>query len=605
MADNKNIYLTKAVHHYNKLIAFPNYYTLLLLLLISALGGSIVAFTVAHPSLEGVIRGIIFAFQVLFLPITIIDAISKETITKGDRIFDLKRSTNLSLVICVVWIMIINIGSALQVFYQSSQALYYATFFSICVTVAMRFLVLSTVTQIPYSRLTLATITQPIALFISNMIFWSNYSLQTIAASIVSSIILVTATQLLIRVVNKQGNAVVGIGAIPLFKGFLANWLEGFTYPLEGYFEKLGTYANVSVNVFSFRGQSKQKAMVVIPNIHPGPFRNLGSSDLPDRIQRAVEEKFAAITAVPHGLSGHELDLTSQPQCDRVVREILEADLSGFSANASKLVRVDTGLAKATCQFFGETALVAVTCAPKSTEDIPLKIGKEITQRGRQIGAKEVAIIDAHNSIGDVKEVPPLSEEGEQELVSAAEKAMRSAFKEKRQSFLVGVAKIVPEEFTIDRGIGPGGIVTLTIITGGQKALYVTIDGNNMVSGLREEIVQVLSTSFDECEVLTTDTHIVNALNKIRNGYNPVGEVIDHTRLISYIKDAASKAVDNAEKAGVSFTRIPINNVRVIGEEKLVNLSMLIDRSLSVMKWTAPLIFIPAIIAATLPFLSS
>jgi len=73
--------------------------------------------------------------------------------------------------------------------------------------------------------------------------------------------------------------------------------------------------------------------------------------------------------------------------------------------------------------------------------------------------------------------------------------------------------------------------------------------------------------------------------------------------LISYIKDAASKAVDNAEKAEVSFTRIPINNVRVIGEEKLVNLSMLIDRSLSVMKWTAPLIFIPAVIAATLPFL--
>ncbi|MFH0897856.1 MAG: DUF2070 family protein [Candidatus Bathyarchaeota archaeon] len=604
MAENKKIYMTKAIGHYNKLFTFPNYSTLLLLLLIFNIGGTIMAFTIIHPDLEGIIHGIIFAFQVLFLPITIVDAISRGIITKDDRIFDLKRSTSLSLVICTLWIIIMNIGSGLQLFFQTSQLLYYATFFSICTTVAMRFLVLSTVTQMPYPRLIMATITQPVVLFVSSTIFWWNsWSPQIIVASIISSTILIVATQLLVHLANKQGEVFVGIGTILLFKGFLANWLEGLNYPLEGYFEKLGADADVSINLFSFRSMNKLKAMIVIPNLHPGPFKNLGSSNLPDMIQRAVEEKFAIITAVPHGLSGHELDLTSQPQCDRVVREILKANISGFSASVSKLVRVDTGLAKATCQFFGETALIAVTCAPKSMEDIPLKIGENIMQRGKQLGAKQVVIIDAHNSIGNLKEVSSLSEEEEQELVSAAEKALRSGLKEEQQPFLVGAAKIVPEEFSISQGMGPGGIVTLAVIVGEQKTLYVTIDGNNMVSGLREDIIQALSTSFDECEVLTTDTHIVNAVNTIKRGYYPVGEAIDHEQLLSYIKDVAAKAVDNAEKAEVSFTRISVNNVRVIGEEKLVTLSMLIDRTFSLMKWAAPLIFIPAIIAAILPFL--
>ena len=91
------------------------------------------------------------------------------------------------------------------------------------------------------------------ALFISNMIFWNKWSPQIIVASVISSTILLIVTQLLIRVVNKQGEVVVGIGVILLFKGFLANWLEGFTYPIEGYFEKLGTDADVSINLFSFR----------------------------------------------------------------------------------------------------------------------------------------------------------------------------------------------------------------------------------------------------------------------------------------------------------------------------------------------------------------
>jgi putative membrane protein len=162
---------------------------------------------------------------------------------------------------------------------------------------------------------------------------------------------------------------------------------------------------------------------------------------------------------------------------------------------------------------------------------------------------------------------------------------------------------VVPSEFEIGHGMGPGGIVALTVVVGGQKVLYITIDGNNMVSGFREEIIQALSSRFDECEVLTTDTHIVNAIGTMGRGYFAVGEAIDHERLISHIKDAASKAENSVEKAEVSFTRIQINNVRVIGEEKLTNFTVLIDQTFKLMRWMAPLIYIPTLAVAVLPFL--
>ncbi len=603
-AAKSKLYLTKAVRHYGSLFTLPTCRMLILLLLAVSLIGSTAAFAIALLTSEGILRGILFGIQVLFLPLAGMDLIIRATLTRTNKIFNLRRSVSLSLITSAFYTSTMVGGAFLQTFLKFPSVLFHATLLGICLDVTLRFLVLSTVTYIPRLRLAAAAIAQPAVLFASNMIFWGAWSLQIAGAVFLSSAVLIAATRLLIYMVNRQGELAVGIGAIPLFKGFLANWLEYFTSPLEGYFEKLGTDADVSVNMFAFKGQSKLKATMSIPNIHPGPFRNLGSSDLPDTLQRYLETKFGAIAAVPHGMSGHELDLTSQPQCGRVVKEVLAAELPEFSASASKLIRVNAGLAKATCQILGETALVTVTCAPSSTEDIPLPIGKAIEQKGRELGVEHVSIIDAHNSIDASKEMRFLSEEEENALTSAAELALKGAVKEERQGFMVGVAKVAPSEFEIGQGMGPGGIVALTVFAGGQKALYITIDGNNMISGLREEIIQALSDRFDECEVMTTDTHVVNAVGTMGRGYYAVGEAIDHARLISHIKDAAAEAEKNAEKAEVSFTRIQINNVRVIGEEKLTNLMMLIDQTFRLLRWATPLIYVPALIIAALPLLS-
>jgi putative membrane protein len=140
--------------------------------------------------------------------------------------------------------------------------------------------------------------------------------------------------------------------------------------------------------------------------------------------------------------------------------------------------------------------------------------------------------------------------------------------------------------------MGQGGITAVVVNVAEQKTAYVVIDGNNMVSGLREEILSALkATGFHECEVFTTDTHAVSAVVLGRRGYHPVGEVMSHQSLISYIQEAAKAAAANLATCSAGSLRMVVPNVRVIGKARLESLSMLVDKALQRAKKTVIPIF--------------
>jgi putative membrane protein len=113
-----------------------------------------------------------------------------------------------------------------------------------------------------------------------------------------------------------------------------------------------------------------------------------------------------------------------------------------------------------------------------------------------------------------------------------------------------------------------------------QKVAYVTIDGNNMVSGLRDEILSALKElGIDDGEILTTDTHSVCGMIRSARGYNLVGEAIDHTKLINYITQATNKALGNLEPAEASWRTETIRDVKVIGEQQITELTVLADKT--------------------------
>ncbi len=120
----------------------------------------------------------------------------------------------------------------------------------------------------------------------------------------------------------------------------------------------------------------------------------------------------------------------------------------------------------------------------------------------------------------------------------------------------------------------------------------MTIDGNNMVSGLREEILARLKAmGLDDGEILTTDTHVVNGVVKVDRGYHPVGEAIDREKLIKYIETAAFEALENLEAVKSSWRMEEVRGVKIIGEKHLQEICLLTERTIDRTKKTAMLLF--------------
>jgi putative membrane protein len=143
--------------------------------------------------------------------------------------------------------------------------------------------------------------------------------------------------------------------------------------------------------------------------------------------------------------------------------------------------------------------------------------------------------------------------------------------------------------------MGSGGITAVVVKSGEQKAAYIVIDGNNMISGMREEILTSLSTlGISEGEVFTTDTHAVSALILGKQGYHPVGEVMDRKKLVGYVKQAALAASSYLEPSKVSCQSLMVTDVTVLGAKQLETLCLLIDKSLKMAKRLVAPVFVTA-----------
>jgi putative membrane protein len=368
-----------------------------------------------------------------------------------------------------------------------------------------------------------------------------------------------------------------------LFNAFIVDWVADINAPLEKFFEDMGEDEDIEVSVLMFES-SKPKAAIVVPLVHPGPFKNVGSGLLPSLMKHEFEKEFRCDACTPLGVLGHERDLASQAQNHRVISQVIaSANFKASSDLTSPFVRVTEDIASACCQIFGDTVFLCLTLAPKTTEDLPQELGRIVSEEAAKCGLKHAIVVNSHNSLTDVID----TEEHLDALRTAASKCLQKAVTQPTKQFMVGAASVFPREFSLKAGMGPGGITAIVVQVQEQKTAYVVIDGNNMVSGFREKILAALSSvGFDESEVLTTDTHAVSAVVTGRRGYHPVGEVMDQEVLIRYICDAAKKAEGNLEVSNVGCLQLVVPKVRVIGEARLKSMSTFVDKSIQKIKQT-------------------
>jgi len=594
--------INKTVKRYSSLFTFPSHITIAILLGALCLLGGILAILPLQPSYNGLALSITFGG--IFLSFTLAsDFIVSHSSMKKDPIFNLRRCSALSLFSCLIWFGIIFIGSLISALLENPNLWVKIFFLGFCGALMLRLLVFSTTSFADFGRMFFSSLLQPalctIPVFFMGSIIGYNLDAQLPIFIIVSILIAVLTVLLFTYFLDRVGKRTLRIASSSLFKAFFANWTEGLNAPLESFFEKLGSKQNVRISMLTFKANKRIKAVIVVPALHPGPFKNLGSSLLPSLIQTTLENKLQCVVSVPHGLVGHELDLSSQIQNQRVIESILDfTDSSSNHSKATPFVRTRKNEATASCQIFGDCSLLTLTIAPKSMEDLPKELDSFIVEEAEKRGLSAL-VIDAHNSI----EGPFNINESIVSLREASVAGLRKALSYERSPFEVGAATVIPKEFTVKEGIGSGGISVIVTRVGDQKAAYVTIDGNNMISGLRERILSALGEiGIVDGEILTTDTHAVCGVVLTGRGYHPVGEIIDQSKLINYIKQAATNALDNVEPAEASWRTEIIPNVNVIGEKQIETLCLVADKTAKQAKRLAVSLFSAASVLLILLF---
>ena len=588
--DLKRKHMEEAANHYSSLFTLPSYKNINMFLFIQCIIIGLVAVLPFYPSTFSLYTGLWLGF-LLFLSTFVGNFLTAKVFLKKDLILDLRRCSFLSLISNLIFFAFVFLGYPISDIWSNQNLWFKVTSVGLFTSLTLRFLVFFFISFKGMLRIIISAIFQPAMYLLPFLIilfpFWL-FEGNSLFFFTLATFLAFFGVRFFIFYLNGISKKLVGFPSNLMFRAFLANWTENLEKPLEEVLEKLSEEREARVSIIAFKAKDI-KAVIVVPTIHPGPFKNVGSSAIPSMIQKALEKKLGCVVSVPHGISGHEFDLVSQAQNQKILKQILKlTEFDDFNSNATQFQSIKIKDATAGCQIFGDCALLTLTLAPKTMEDLPLELNEIIIQEAKNKGLSCVISIDAHNSIQGHFNLENALDPIKKAAISVIGKTLQL----EQQIFKVGASKITPEDFSIKEGMGPGGISVILIEAGNHKTAYITIDGNNMVSGLREKIISCFKElDINGGEILTTDTHIVNAVTKADRGYHPIGEIIDQNKIIEYIKTALIEAEENLEPAKASWFQKKVKGLKIIGEKRINELSLLVSKVAEKAKSSSATIF--------------
>ncbi|WP_436909183.1 DUF2070 family protein [Halosimplex marinum] len=402
---------------------------------------------------------------------------------------------------------------------------------------------------------------------------------------------------LFLTVIDQPWKRSLGVSVLDFVRGFIGHVAEG-SRELETFFEDIGEDAIVPVTVLSVRRpEGGEKARFVLPMLHPGPMGDIGGGNLP----RRIAEQADGLAFPPHATAGHDFNLVTEREVDTVIDTAETAyQRIEYGPTATESVRVESGEATLTGQGFGDGAFLASTFSPEFADDVEYAVGLSAVAEARTEDLEEVMLADAHNCNNglegeDLGHVVPGSQRSFDMIEGAGEVGARLAAAT-RKPFRCGVAWD-ETDWEPEEGIGPLGIRVAVFEVDDQQTAYVFVDGNNMVPGLRERIVDAVD-AVDRVEVLTTDTHVVNTME----AENQVGDALPESEIAAAIEELVAEAKADLEpvEAGMETENA---EVTVFGNDRTEMLASTANAAVSMGAPLAGAIITAALSVSALIFL--
>jgi putative membrane protein len=546
---------------------------------------------------QGLSQGLLFGLLGLASPIIVSDLVM-EFFYRDDPLITPRRINIVSFVWCLAGGVLLAVMGMISGFIGKPDILLRGVLLAVYSSVGLRSLIFPVFSTRGALKTVSAIVLQPLLMAVATYYLLPQVWQVSITTLIIVLMLVLLGPLILLVRISRWSFGDGAIRIIPIFRAFIYAWAEQHSEPLEEQLAAISESVTLEVDELMFASESGEcLGRVVAPYIHPGPFRNVGSSGLSLVITEGIGGDCE--TVVVHGVSNHERDMARSGDMERVVEALKAADHPVASKTCSPMARAEVNGAKASCQIFGETALFTLTLSPKSHDDIP-DVVKDRVREAAAVRELTAVVIDAHNCIDDDD---LLEKRDAENLVAAAEEAIEEAAGLKREPFKVGFSRVHPSEWGLNEGMGPCGIGAIVVETVAGKNAYIAFDSNNVIQGFREVLLgHIASLGFVGAEVVTSDTHLVNAIGATDRGYHPVGEAMEHARIFRYVEDALKTA--EPTPAGVSFTRIVVDDVQIIGVRGIEVLRGVVKTSFRVFIKTAatalPLTFLAAAITTLL-----
>jgi len=514
-----------------------------------------------------------------FEAILITSVIVEQKVLKPNPLVNFRRLLVLSSISNSIWLSVVFLGFIISIpfstNFEKNVSLLVLGFF--CV-IAFRILVTGSIFFGSIIKRTFSVFFQPLLFAFILFPFPSAFEMIPIySVSTLGGLGIITSVLLYLLIVDRSGTNLIGVGSLNLFRAFLSAWAADQPEFIEDFLEKRGSQQTVraSAIIFDLGGM---KPTLVIPEVHPGPFYPVGSSNLPLYLRNwFLNYGFSPL--ILHGVSGHELNLPSKRVVDKFISNFENFKTVTSGQTCSKPIIVKEGKATATCILFRDVVFVMPTLSPFGMEDLPLDLKQKVESLALKYGYNQAIIADTHNSQGE-----PITIEDYNDLIKAVEKALINLKSSDQHDLMVGSAHSSELDLQLGYDIGPAGLGVLILDIDSKKYSIVISDSNNAATGIREGLLERFKESKAPIlELCTSDTHVTAGKIYDLKGYITLGERTGLNELSEAIKILIDKAVDRIVRAKYLVKYVD-SSVKVIGSTLIDDLSIVLDRSFLLVK---------------------
>jgi putative membrane protein len=361
-----------------------------------------------------------------------------------------------------------------------------------------------------------------------------------------------------------------------LLQAFLIAWTENKADRMEQIVESNASLESIATFISKFKLGNSNEVSVILPDIHPGPFKPIGGSNLP----YVLYTVYSGNAIVLHSVSDHSFNIPSKGELERYIQTLSQATLSETSNVCTIPVQIKIGEYTSTGIAFGKTAIVILSRAPAGMEDINTDLRVEVERYSKQLGFLNILLVDSHNAIGE-----HLPSKEEEKLLLTAKQCLIKLKNTTQREFKIGYANLatIPSIDNVKEDMGQSGLSVIAIEVEGTDYVIGWADSNNMDNELRDTIISKAKyNQVNILEICTSDTHSTSG-KRNRNGYYSLGEISNHDEISEKFLLLSKKSIENISTAIFELS-ISKTYIKVMGKTQFDDYSSALDRSMNITK---------------------